>query len=70
MTVTVFQHNKSNLLIIPTNKIVEETKKGIKEIKQYKGNVYVPKTCKKFFLELLKVKCEDAQGELFLITKF
>lgn len=70
MTVTVFEHYKSDLLIIPTNKIVEETKKGIKGIKQYRGNIYVPKTCKKFFLELLKVKCEDAQGELYVITKF
>lgn len=71
MRITVFEHKKSDLLIVPVNPIVEETKKGIKEIKQYRGNIYVPKVSKKFFLELLKAKCqEEKEIELYLITKF
>jgi hypothetical protein len=70
MTVTVFEHKKSDLLIVPVNPISENVKKGITNIKKYKGHLYVPKATKKFFLELLKAKCEEeSQTELYIISK-
>jgi len=69
MIITVFEDKKSDFLIVPVNGISNELKENFSNVKECNGSLFVPNSNKMFFLQLLKSKCQDENGEVYLITK-